>query len=57
MKRKKYTKADFAWTRWMAKDFSRIASEMVRRKKLAKEGKLEVFDAPLYGDHYWEDDE
>ena len=30
--------------------------EKVRRKKLAEEGKLEIFDAPLEGDHYWEDD-
>ena len=42
MKRKKYTKADFAWTRWMAKDFSRIASEMVRRKKTAYSAILAV---------------
>jgi thimet oligopeptidase len=35
MKRKKYTKADFAWTKWTEKDFKRIAIDIIRRKKIA----------------------
>lgn len=35
MKRKKYTKKDFAWTKWTDKDFKRIAADVIRRKKLS----------------------
>ena len=33
MKRKKYTKADFAWTKWTEKDFRRIVADIILRKK------------------------
>ena len=33
MKRKRYTKADFAWEKWNAADFRRVAAGIVRRKK------------------------
>src|SRR3989344_819000 len=35
MKRKRYTKADFAWTKWTEKDFNRIAADVIRRKKIS----------------------
>jgi len=35
MKRKKYTKANFAWTKWTEKDFKRIATDVIRRKKIS----------------------
>lgn len=35
MKRKRYTKADFAWTKWTDKDFKRIAADIIRRKNKA----------------------
>jgi thimet oligopeptidase len=35
MKRKRYTKADFAWVKWNAADFRRIAADGIRRKKEA----------------------
>jgi len=35
MKRKRYTKADFAWTKWTEKDFKRIATDVIRRKKIS----------------------
>jgi len=35
MKRTPYTKADFAWAKWDAMDFKRIATDIIRRKKEA----------------------
>src|SRR3990167_1933315 len=35
MKRKRYTKADFAWTKWTEKDFNRIAADVIRSKKIS----------------------
>jgi thimet oligopeptidase len=35
MKRKRYAKADFAWTEWTEKDFKRVAADVIRRKKIA----------------------
>lgn len=33
MKRKRYTKADFAWVKWNAVDFERVVADNIRRKK------------------------
>lgn len=33
MKRKRYTKANFAWVKWGADNFKRIAADIIRRKK------------------------
>lgn len=35
MERQKYTKADFAWVKWVAKDFEKIAKDIIKRKKEA----------------------
>jgi thimet oligopeptidase len=35
MRRRRYTKKDFAWVRWNGNDFKRIAADIIERKKKA----------------------